>query len=40
LADRVGVTQYTLSAEQQKGLLRSSTATRTVNDADWNSIAL
>jgi len=39
-ADRVGVTQYTLSAEQQKGVLKRSTTTRKVNDVDWDSIAL
>ena len=34
LAGRVGVTQYTLSAEQQERLLSSSAATRTGNGVD------
>ena len=40
LAGRVGATQYTLSAEQQERLLRSSAATRTVNCVNRDIIAL
>ena len=42
LAGRVGVTQYTLSVEQQERVLRSSAATRTtiIGGVDWDIIVL
>ena len=40
LADRVGITQYTLSAKHQERVLRSRAATRTMNVVDWDIIAL
>ena len=40
LPGRVGVTQYTWSAEQQERVLRSSAATRTLNCVNWDIIAL
>lgn len=40
LPGRVGMTQYTLSAEQQERLLRSSAAIRTMDGLDWDIIAL
>jgi len=39
-ASRVGVTQYTLLAQQLERALRSSAATRTISGVDWDIIVL